>query len=120
MADRILKAPRSARTLLFWQAKAPEEVVERGFEWSDVLLSPAERARLAAGETLTPAHGIKASSYVLPQGIVASGSSNTATLALVTLTGGELGKVYSVTNRIETASGQQLERVVRLRIRAKG
>ncbi|UGY23186.1 hypothetical protein HU675_0035305 [Bradyrhizobium septentrionale] len=119
MADRILKAPRNARTLLIWPAKAPDEVVERGFDWSDVLLSPAERARLAAGETVTPADGIKASSYVLPQGIVASASSNTATVALVTLTGGELGRVYSVANRIETAKGQQLERVVKLRIRAK-
>ncbi|OKO66975.1 hypothetical protein [Bradyrhizobium sp. NAS96.2] len=119
MADRILKAPRNARTLLFWPAKAPEEVVERGFDWSDVLLTPAEAARRAAGEDVAPAGGIKSSSYVLPQGIVASSSSSSATVALVTLTGGELGRVYSITNRIETATGQQLERVVKLRIRAK-
>ncbi|WP_050629343.1 hypothetical protein [Bradyrhizobium viridifuturi] len=119
MADRILKAPRNARTLLFWPAKAPEEVVERGFDWSDVLLSAAELARLAAGEDVTPADGIKTSSYVLPQGIVASASSSSAIAALVMLTGGELGRVYSITNRIETATGQQLERVVKLRIRAK-
>ncbi|UFX41800.1 hypothetical protein HAP47_0021080 [Bradyrhizobium sp. 41S5] len=114
MTDRVLKAPRNARTLLFWPAKAPEEVVERGLDWADVLVWPWPSA-----EGVTPADGIKTSSFVLPQGIVASASSNTATVAMVTLTGGELGRVYSIANRIETAKGQQLERVVKLRIRAK-
>ncbi|WP_069276922.1 hypothetical protein [Bradyrhizobium elkanii] len=119
MADRLVKSPRYPRTLLFWPAKAPEEAADYGFDWTDVLLSPVELASRAAGEKVAPSDGIKNSSYVLPPGIVASASSNTATATTVTLTGGVEGAIYSIVNRVDTAGGRFFERTVKLRVRAK-
>lgn len=119
MADRHIQSPLHPRTLLIWPAKTPEGVLDYGFDWTDALLSPAERARHANGETVAPADGIQQSDYALPPGLVASGSSNTATSTAVTIAGGVDGQVYRVVHRIRTAAGRVLERTVKLRVRAR-
>jgi hypothetical protein len=116
---RLVKSPLYPRTLLMWPAKSPDEAVDYGFDWADVLLSPVELAQRATGTAVQPADGIKSSSYVLPPGIVASASSNTATVTSVTIRGGAAGEIHSITNRVVTAGGRTFERLVKLRIRAK-
>lgn len=62
------------------------------------------------GDWLTGAEMISTSTWIVPTGITGHDDSNDATSATIWLSGGQLGEVYTVTNRIVTSQGRTDER----------
>jgi hypothetical protein len=62
---------------------------------------------------------IATSSFVATAGLTISSSSNTTKKAVVWLSGGQAGTVYTVTNHITTAGGRQDDRSFTVRVKEK-
>lgn len=87
-----------------WPNKQPAELLDYAIDWT---------ARLDAGDT------IKASAFVVPDGLEATSSSRGDRDAVVWLGAGDDRVSYLIVNRITTTAGRELRQVVRLKIRAK-
>lgn len=88
-----------------WPAKDPDEVIDYQFDWSD---------RLEDAET------ISSSAFSLAEGDVTLGANDTAgAVTTIWLSGGTLGTVSIVTNRIITSEGRTYDESAKLRIRSK-
>lgn len=88
---------------LTWPFKDPDEVLDYQLDWS---------ARLA-GDT------IATSTWIVPANITKDSDSNTTTTTTIWLSGGTLGDLVEITNRITTAAGRTMDQSVRLKIKAK-
>ena len=87
-----------------WPNKDPDEVLDYQFDWA---------SRLVTSET------ISTSTFVVTEGSVTM--ANPGILAgktTVWLSGGTLGEVNIITNRVETNQGRVYEESARLRIRS--
>lgn len=60
---------------------------------------------------------ISASEWILPAGITQESDSHTDTTATVRLSGGTAGQQYEITNRVDTASGQQFDQSITIYVR---
>lgn len=90
--------------MLSWPTKDPEEVLDYQLDWSD---------RLETGET------ISVSNFTIVEGTVVKDSQSVAGgLTTVWLSGGTLGEMCLITNRITTNQGRVYDESVRLRVRA--
>lgn len=89
---------------LSWPAKDPDAILDYDLDWSSWL-----------GDDT-----IATSTWLLDAGaLTISSNSKTDTATKVWLSGGELGKTYSLTNRITTAGGRTQDQTVTLKIRAR-
>ena len=86
--------------------KDPDAILDYTVDWTDWLNDG------------TP-DTIIASTWTAEAGITIDSDSNTLTTATVILSGGTLGEVYTVTNRIVTDQGLQDERSIFIRMRNK-
>jgi hypothetical protein len=80
--------------------KDPDESVNFGIDWSDYLGS----------DTIT------GSSWIVPAGITQASASFTDTQATIKLSGGTLGSIYRVTNRITTSAGETVDHSIDIEI----
>lgn len=80
--------------------KDPDAILDYAVDWS----------RWLAGDT------IAASVWLVPTGLTKVSDSNTATRAIVWLSGGSAGVTYTVTNRITTAAGRTEDRSFAVRV----
>ncbi len=88
---------------LIWPPKDPDEVLDYKIDWT---------ARLDGDTILT-------STWVVPAGITKNSDSHTTTASLVWLSGGTLGAVLELINRIITTAGRTMDQTVKLKIKAK-
>lgn len=88
---------------LTWPFKDPDEVLDYQLDWS---------ARLAVDTIAT-------STWIVPANITKDSDSNTTTTTTIWLSGGTLGDLVEITNRITTAAGRTMDQSVRLKIKAK-
>lgn len=77
--------------------KDPDSVLDFGRDW-------AAAGWLSDGEQIT------SSTWIVPAGLTKDSESNTATVAIVWLSGGVAGETYTVTNRISTNQGRTDDR----------
>ncbi len=90
--------------MLTWPAKDPDEVLDYQVDWSE---------RLETSET------ISTSNFTVATGTVVKDSQSVAGgLTTVWLSGGTLGELCTILNRITTSQGRIYDETVRLRIRA--
>ena len=82
-------------------SKDPSSVLKYGFDWTDWL----------NGDTISTG-GSGSSWTVSPAGLSVVGSSKTTTTTTVTLSGGDVGVTYLVTNTIVTAGGETDQRTL--------
>lgn len=80
--------------------KDPDEVVNFGIDWVDYLGS----------DTIT------GSSWTVPAGITQVSAVFTTTQATIKLSGGTLGSIYRVTNRITTSTGETVDQSIDIEI----
>ena len=83
--------------------KDPDEILIFGINWADYL-----------GQDT-----ILTSSWVVPAGVTAVSNAFTDTLASVKLSGGTLGQVYRITNRITTSDGETVDKSLDIEIAEK-
>jgi len=83
--------------------KDPDSILDYTIDWSDWLGSDT----------------IISSNWTVPTGITQGSVSNTDTATTIWLSGGVVGKTYSVVNRIETAGGRTDDRTITIVIREK-
>lgn len=83
--------------------KAPAEVLDYSEDWSDYL-------------ALVPGDTIATSTWAVTAGITKGTTTNTASAAIVWLSGGALGALESATNTIVTAQGRTAVRTIYLSI----
>lgn len=81
-----------------WPNKDPDDILDYQIDWS---------ARLGADTIVT-------STWIVPAGITKNGESNTATAATIWLSGGTADITYTLTNRITTAAGRQIDKSVNI------
>lgn len=62
---------------------------------------------------------ISASDWVVPTGITEESDSNTTTTATIWLSGGVVGSVYAVANRITTVGGRIDDRTITVKVMNK-
>lgn len=84
--------------------KDPDDILDYSFDWT---------AWLATNET------ISTSTWLNSPGITVNSSTNTAQIATVWLSGGVSGNPYTVTNRIVTNQGRQVDRTMTIRVTNK-
>lgn len=90
-----------------WPSKDPNEVLDYVVDWQD-----ANSPVLVGGETIT------ASLFEVTTGtVVIDSDTNDDTTATVWLSGGTIGEVCEVLNRIVTSAGRVYDKTTRLRIR---
>lgn len=88
-----------------WPPKDPDEVLDYQVDWTD---------RLEEGETISD------SEFLLADGDVDIDSIDEANgITTVWLSGGTLGTICVLTNRITTSEGRTYDKSVRLRIKTK-
>lgn len=102
-----------------WDAKDPDEIDDRDIDWTPYLLLfgetvPSDVIDLTK-PTLWKIDGPDATLIVAPQG-----KQDAQTLTKIWLQGGTLGAVYTLTNRVVTMAGRQLEQSGVLPIKSKG
>jgi len=83
--------------------KDPDAVLDYSIDWEDWL----------DGDT------ISTSSWTLQSGIVKESDSKTTTVTTIWISGGTVGKVYAVTNRIVTAASRTEDRTFYLDVRER-
>ena len=59
---------------------------------------------------------ISTSTWIVPSGITEDSSTNDTEKAIIYLSGGTAGEIYSVTNRITTAAGRTDDRTIRIKM----
>lgn len=57
---------------------------------------------------------ILTSTFFLPDGLTEVSSSNTTTTATIFVSGGSVGTIYRITNRITTAGGRTKDKTIRV------
>ena len=88
---------------LTWQApKDPDETKDYVVDWTTRL----------SGDT------IETSLWIAPDGIVIDSEENTTTETTIWLSGGTLGDVYELVNRVTTAGGRTLDQTCKLKCKA--
>jgi fructosamine-3-kinase len=85
--------------------KDPDATLEFGRDWSTWLA--------ASGDTIVT------SIWLVPAGLTVVDESNTATVALVWLSGGTAGQSYVITNRITTAQNRTDDRSIQIVVRQR-
>lgn len=80
--------------------KDPDEVTLFGVDWLDRLGSAT----------------ITSSSWIVPAGLTQASAGYTDTQTTVKLSGGVLGNIYRVTNRITTSDGETLDQSIDVEI----
>lgn len=83
--------------------KDPDEVLIFGINWADYLGSDT----------------IIGSTWVVPVGVTMVSNAFTDTLATIKLSGGTLGQVYRITNRITTSDGETVDKSLDIEITEK-
>lgn len=87
-----------------WPSKDPQEVLDYQFDW---------RARLVTSET------ISTSTFIVAEGSVTMATPSIGVgTTMVWLSGGTLGEVNIITNRIATNQGRTYDETAKLRIRS--
>lgn len=81
--------------------KDPDETLDFGEDWSDVLVED---------ET------ISASEWTVPEGLTAESDSNTDTSTTVWLSGGTRGMVYAVENEVTTTASRVYVRTIYVKV----
>lgn len=106
-------------TVKVWDPKDPDEIDDFDIDWTPYLLGFGETV---PSDTIDPAKptlwnidGPDQTLIVAPQG-----KQDSATLTKIWLAGGTLNEKYTVTNRIVTVAGRQLEVSGTLTIKTKG
>lgn len=84
----------------FEDLKDPEATREYQIDWSQWL---------GADTILT-------SVWIVPAGLSNAGDSNTTTAATIFVSGGTVGEVYELVNRITTAGGHATDRTIKILI----
>ena len=88
-----------------WEPKDPDEVLDYRVRWTDALQD---------GET------ILTSTFIMAEGTVTKNSEAIdGTETVLWLSGGTLGELCLITNRITTSMGRSYDETMRLRIRRK-
>ena len=59
---------------------------------------------------------ISTSTWIIPSGITKTNESNDDENAVVWISGGTAGNIYSIVNRIVTAAGRQDDRTIRIKV----
>ena len=80
--------------------KDPDEVVNFGIDWADYLGS----------DTIT------GSNWTVPAGIAQVSASFTDTQATVKLSGGTVGSIYRISNRISTSAGETVDQSIDIEV----
>lgn len=83
--------------------KDPDATLEYGRDWSTWLAADGD--------------SIVTSTWIVPPGLTVVDESNTATVALVWLSGGTAGQSYRITNRITTAQSRTDDRSIQIVVR---
>lgn len=89
-----------------WPSKDPDEVLDYKFDWT---------ARLVTGETISTSTFTKEANDTIVLGV----TSIAAGVTTVWISGGTLGEVCGVTNRVVTSAGRTYDETAKLRIRSK-
>lgn len=102
-----------------WDAKDPDEIDDRDIDWTPYLLLFGETVPSdvidTTKATLWKIDGPDAALVVGPLG-----KQDNATLTKIWLSGGTVGAVYTLTNRVVTMAGRTLEQSGALPIKSKG
>lgn len=80
--------------------KDPDEVVNFGIDWADYLGTDT----------------ISGSSWAVPSGITQVGSSFTTTQVIIKLSGGTVGSIYRISNRITTSAGETVDQSIDIEV----
>jgi hypothetical protein len=80
--------------------KDPGSIIDYGSDWNDQSVGPW----LAVGETIVT------SSWIVPTGLTLVSESNNTTETSIFLSGGTIGEIYTLTNRIVTTAGRTEDR----------
>lgn len=80
--------------------KDPDEIVNFGIDWEDYLGTDT----------------ISGSSWTVPSGITQVGSSFTTTQATIKLSGGTVGSIYRISNRITTSAGETVDQSIDIEV----
>jgi hypothetical protein len=88
---------------VLWTLKDPDEVLDFELDWTDRLVDDT----------------IDTSVWVVPDGITKDSDSNTTTHTKAWFSGGTLGTVYEIVNRIVTEGGRTMDQTVNLPVRSK-
>lgn len=83
--------------------KDPDEVISFGVDWSEYL----------GAETVT------SSNWTVPSGVTKVGQTLVGKQANVTISGGTLGTVNRITNRITTSAGETVDQSIDIEIIVK-
>lgn len=83
--------------------KDPEAILDYAVNWAG--------GYLQSGETL-----LSSSWTIFPSDIAQVTASNTATAATITVSGGVVGRLYQLSNRITTSQGRTDERSIIVRV----
>ena len=62
---------------------------------------------------------IATSTWIVPDGLTKVSDSNTTTTTTIWLSGGTIGVLYELTNRITTAAGRTDDRTIRITVKEK-
>lgn len=87
-------------------SKDPDSIIDYGFDWTDFL---------SVGET------ISTSTWILDSGLTESSNSFTDSQTAIFISGGIVGTVYTITNRITTNSAppRTEDRSMYIRVKSK-
>ena len=96
----------SHRTLFI---KDPNAVLDYTINWTDWL----------AGDTIVLGGSPVSSQWTVPAGLTKTNESFNATSATVWLSGGTVGKIYEVVNRIVTLGGRTENRTLEIAVEEK-
>jgi hypothetical protein len=86
--------------------KDPDDILDYSFDWT---------SRLTSGDT------ISASTWIVPTGIVKNSDSigPGSKTTIIWLSGGTIGVKYTLTNRITTVAGRQIDQSVDIKVKTR-
>lgn len=97
--------------MITWPSKDPDEVLDYELDWADETTGP----RLVTGETL-----LTSDFSVVEGDVVINSELFTADgITTVWLSGGTVGTLCKILNRVTTSGGRTYDQTARLRIRTK-
>jgi len=91
--------------MTFKATKDPDSVIDYQIDWAAVL------------NATSPVDTISTSTWYPTHGLTVDSDSNTTTKTTVMLSGGQVGKVAMLVNRITTAGGRTHDRTIEVTIR---
>jgi hypothetical protein len=62
---------------------------------------------------------ISTSAWTVPSGITESSSTSTSTTAIIKLSGGTAGEIYTLTNRITTSASETKDQTIKIKVEAQ-